>query len=802
MTMPLRRSTALRWGWTLPAIATAVALAVILSTLDADAGSKNKFGHVGSFFTTDNSTFGGAHPLSDPTSAETVDITSDGNLMVYTDSFTESLGLVDISDPPNPHPLGLIPLPGDPTSVGIHEDWALVSINTSADPDGAGPLNEFDNPSGDLLVIDLSTEAIVRTLALGGQPDAVAVSPNGTFAAIAIENERDEDETVSGVEGLLPQPPAGFLQVLDLSGAPAAWSLTAVDLTGLADTAPSDPEPEFVDINEDDMAVVTLQENNHLVIVDLATATVANDFSAGMADILQVDNTEEELGPQDNGLIELNQDIFDRRREPDAVAWIDNYRFATANEGDYEDENGEEGGSRGFTIFNKNGNVEYESGSSFEHAVVSAGHYNEGRSENKGSEPEGVEVGHYGGKTYLFVASERSNIVGVYDVTRRTPKLMQLLPTGIGPEGLKMTDDGLLVVTAEEDGFDDGYDARAVVTFFQIGGNEDWSYPQLVSAKKRGTPIPWVAISGLGGDPWARNTVWAVSDSFLAQSWLYKVDVSREPAVIRKRIAIGDPDGAYDLEGVAKRRYGGFWLGSEGRGSDRPNLLIRTDNRGNVLEEIELPASLTAGQTKSGIEGVAVTGWPYFNEVVYVVIQRPWADDVQPGDLGPNTSGTTKIGRYEVSTGKWTFATYELDDRESPAGGWVGLSEVTALPNGNLAIVERDNQLGQEARIKRIYEVDPSSVTFAPHGGVLPVISKTLLEDVIDELDAHSISVPDKLEGVAITRDGDVYLATDNDGVDENYGETLFFELDLAEDEFDEDDEDEGDDEEDEGDDD
>ncbi len=28
---------------------------------------------------------------------------------------------------------------------------------------------------------------------LGGQPDSVAVSPDGTLAAVAIENERDED---------------------------------------------------------------------------------------------------------------------------------------------------------------------------------------------------------------------------------------------------------------------------------------------------------------------------------------------------------------------------------------------------------------------------------------------------------------------------------------------------------------------------------------------------------------------------------------------------------------------------------
>jgi hypothetical protein len=44
---------------------------------------------------------------------------------------------------------------------------------------------------------------------------------------------------------------------------------------------------------------------------------------------------------------------------------------------------------------------------------------------------------------------------------------------------------------------------------------------------------------------------------------------------------------------------------------------------------------------------------------------------------------------------------------ESPNGGWVGLSEIAALPNGKLAIVERDNRIALDARDKRLYSVDP-----------------------------------------------------------------------------------------------
>jgi len=623
-------------------------------------------------------------------------------------------------------------------------------------------------------VLDLATREVVRTLELAGQPDSIAVAPSGNHAAIIIENERDEEQD----GGLIPQLPAGALQILDLAGAPADWTLRTVDLTGLADVAADDPEPEFVDINAADQAVVTLLENNHLVIVDLPTGEVVTHFSAGTVDLEGVDTEEEELGPQGNGLIELTGSLSGIRREPDAVTWIDEQRFATANEGDYEDADGIEGGSRSFTIFNVDGTLEYEAAESMEHLLVSAGHFPQARAANKGVEPEGLEAGVIDGREVLFVAAERANVVAVYDVSGTEPSLLQVLPTGIGPEGLKLSADGLLAVTAEVDGPADEFAVRSLITFYGPG-ESDWSYPQLVSADDAdGLPIPWVAISGLAGDPTDPATVWAVSDSYLAQSWLYRVDVSSQPAVITERIAIGGVGvddqltGDFDLEGVAARAEGGFWFASEGRvneGSSRPNLIIRTDAAGEVLAAVPLPESLTAGATSSGFEGVAVTGTEAAgDEVVWVALQREWADD---------TEGTVKIGRYDVTTDAWTFAIYPLDAVESPAGGWVGLSEITALADGRVAIVERDNQLGMEARVKRITTIDPASVTFAAHGAELPVLEKTLLRDVLADLDAASISVPDKLEGFAVTADGDVWLATDNDGVDENYGETVFLGL-------------------------
>ena len=150
--------------------------------------------------------------VDDETVAEIVAATPDGNTLVYTDSETEKLGFVDITDPANPRPAGAVDLPGEPTAVSVRGNFALVGVNTSAD---------FVDTSGELVVIDIQARTIVRSLDLGGQPDSVAVSPDGQYAAVAIENERDEDLG----DGEPPQLPAGFLVIVDLVGDDAAnWA--------------------------------------------------------------------------------------------------------------------------------------------------------------------------------------------------------------------------------------------------------------------------------------------------------------------------------------------------------------------------------------------------------------------------------------------------------------------------------------------------------------------------------------------------------------------------------------------------
>jgi DNA-binding beta-propeller fold protein YncE len=81
--------------------------------------------------------------------------------------------------------------------VSVKNGLAYVGINTS---------ENYVNPTGKLVVIDLETKEVVRETDLGGQPDSVAVAPDGSFVAVAIENERNEDINDEQIQQL----PGGF----------------------------------------------------------------------------------------------------------------------------------------------------------------------------------------------------------------------------------------------------------------------------------------------------------------------------------------------------------------------------------------------------------------------------------------------------------------------------------------------------------------------------------------------------------------------------------------------------------------
>ncbi len=368
--------------------------------------------------------------------AEIAAVTPDGRTVVYTDSAAGVAGIVDITNPAAPRQLASVSLPGEPTSVGIVRGgrYAIVSVDTS---DG-----DFANPSGYLAAIDLTTRTVVRRAAIGGQPDSIAVSPDGRWLAVAVENQRDEERVVGGVEGGLPQTPAGFLAVIDTTGPSSTWTPKRVALTGLRGMAyPGDPEPEFVDINSAGIAAVTLQENNAIALVDLATAKVTRSFSAGT-----VTRTDADL--RDDDRVSFTERLT-APREPDAVQWTPAGNLVTADEGDLA---AEPSGGRGWTVFSPTGSILFTAGGSAEKLLAAAGYYPDGRSDDKGAEFEGIELATIAGTRYTFVGAERADAVLVYtSEDDAAPRPLQLLKVGDAPEGLLAVPSRGLFLTANED---------------------------------------------------------------------------------------------------------------------------------------------------------------------------------------------------------------------------------------------------------------------------------------------------------------------------------------------------------------
>ncbi|WP_088329136.1 choice-of-anchor I family protein [Lacimicrobium sp. SS2-24] len=84
-------------------------------------------------------------------------------------------------------------------------------------------------------------------------------------------------------------------------------------------------------------------------------------------------------------------------------------------------------GARSFSIWDQNINLVYDSGDEFEKitAAVLGNDFNsahtenkgDNRSDDKGGEPEAIDVGEIEGRTYAFIGQERSGDLFVYDVT-------------------------------------------------------------------------------------------------------------------------------------------------------------------------------------------------------------------------------------------------------------------------------------------------------------------------------------------------------------------------------------------------
>ncbi|PZV02912.1 MAG: alkaline phosphatase [Cyanobium sp.] len=271
-----------------------------------------------------------------------------------------------------------------------------------------------------------------------------------------------------------------------------------------------DVEPEYIAISADgSTAMVTLQEANAVAILDITTATFTEIVPLGSKSYagLFTDFSDRD-GPESSNLMNLTTgNPVSGLYMPDA---IDSYQvgsssfFVIANEGDDRDDflnpdetirlgnssydlddtifpdeallkaNTDLGrltvsnapglrgdtdndgdidqilayGARSFSILDENGAIVFDSGDMIERIIATEfpSLFDDARSDNKGPEPEGIEVATIGESTYAFVGLERSNITLAFDITN--PNEVSYTGSALRPGDV--SPEGLLVIAAED----------------------------------------------------------------------------------------------------------------------------------------------------------------------------------------------------------------------------------------------------------------------------------------------------------------------------------------------------------------
>ncbi|WP_263601347.1 choice-of-anchor I family protein [Chryseobacterium sp. PET-29] len=398
-------------------------------------------------------------------------------------SITDVFDIINFSNPTTPTVINTINMApyGGITSIAV-KNGIIAAASPNTNPQQNGSVVFFDI-NGNFL----------KQVTVGALPDMITFSPDGTKVMTANEGEPNDAYTVD---------PEGTISIIDISGGIANLTqsnvttlnfnafdaqVAALTATGLRkvrtnNTLSQDLEPEYITISSDSQkAWVTLQENNAVAEVNLATKTITGIWGLGKKD-MSIPGNGFDASDNNNEILIANWPVK-AYYTPDAVQ---NYKvgnthyIVTANEGDEKDLSGfserttvgannyspdpalfpqaailkasynlgrfrvsnatgnTDGdadfeeiaalGARSFSIFNADTRqIVYDSGDQFER-YIAANHpliFNadnesntvKNRSRAKGPEPEGVALGTINGQTYAFITLERTGGVMVYNIT-------------------------------------------------------------------------------------------------------------------------------------------------------------------------------------------------------------------------------------------------------------------------------------------------------------------------------------------------------------------------------------------------
>ncbi len=405
--------------------------------------------------------------------AEIVAVSADDNTLVYSDSSAGELGIVDVSNPAAPSIVAHVAVNGEPTSVAIVDHYAFANVWVDKPEEGQAPPAFLP---GELVVVDIANPAapiVIGTVPIGYHPDSIKVVKRGNryIAVVAIENEPVvvENGVVTGDD----EPgdpndisPNGFVQVIELDVLTPGNStvvdvqIPAADLTAAGCMYPNDVQPEFVDIHGNTV-VVSLQENNGMAIIELAPSgpVLSRVFSTGTVGNRRADLAEEDaidfnavypatvIANGDESVDPSGNVIPAGSRCPDAITFSPSGNVIySADEGEFNYT-----GGRGWSAWDLNGNFLWDDGGALEAHAVARGHYPEARSANKGIEVEGVTTVNFSGHRFAIALSECGSFAAIYRLLdEAAPLFIQIVPTGISPEGVVALPSKNVFVTADE----------------------------------------------------------------------------------------------------------------------------------------------------------------------------------------------------------------------------------------------------------------------------------------------------------------------------------------------------------------
>jgi len=198
-------------------------------------------------------------------------------------------GKVDVLDlrvPANPVKIGEIDASGvlagaEINSVAVHDGLVAVAIQAPVKTD-----------AGRVALYRASDLTLLGSATVGALPDMITFTPDGKTVLLANEGEPSDDYQTD---------PEGSIAIVDVSS-PAAPTVRIADFTafngqeatlraqgvriyGPGASAALDFEPEYIAISADGKtAWATLQENNAMAKIDIASATVTNILPLGFKD--------------------------------------------------------------------------------------------------------------------------------------------------------------------------------------------------------------------------------------------------------------------------------------------------------------------------------------------------------------------------------------------------------------------------------------------------------------------------------------------------------------------------------------